>query len=142
MFFLAELGLHCTPAFYSEQQTTLFCSLQVWLLLLQNTGSRQTGFSIFGSWALGAGSVVVAHKISCSAARGIFPDHALNLILCIGRWILNNWNTRDVQNLGIFMDHDIMNFNNRVVCLPEATVSRIKKVRGLLPHPSAFISYN
>ena len=34
-----------------------------WLLLLQSTGPRQTGFSICGSWAPGVGSVVVAHGI-------------------------------------------------------------------------------
>ena len=35
-------------------------------LLLQSTGSRR------------AGSVIVAHGPSCSAARGIFPDQGLN----------------------------------------------------------------
>ena len=35
-------------------------------LLLQSTGSRR------------AGSVVVAHGLSCSAACGIFPDHGSN----------------------------------------------------------------
>ena len=34
-----------------------------WPLVLRNTGSKR------------AGSVVVAHGPSCSAARGIFPDH-------------------------------------------------------------------
>ena len=37
-----------------------------WPLLLQSTGSRR------------AGSVVVAHGPSCSAACGIFPDQGLN----------------------------------------------------------------
>ena len=37
-----------------------------WPLLLQSTGSRC------------AGSVVVAHGPSCSAARGIFPDQGSN----------------------------------------------------------------
>ena len=36
-------------------------------LLLRSTGSRR------------AGSVVVMHGLSCSAARGIFPDQGLNL---------------------------------------------------------------
>ena len=35
-------------------------------LLLRSTGSRR------------AGSVIVAHRPSCSAARGIFPDHGSN----------------------------------------------------------------
>ena len=38
-----------------------------WPLLLRSTGSRR------------AGSVVVAHGLSCSEARGIFPDQGLNL---------------------------------------------------------------
>ena len=37
-----------------------------WPLLLRNTGSRR------------AGSVIVAHGPSCSAACGIFPDQGLN----------------------------------------------------------------
>ena len=37
-----------------------------WLLSLRSTGSRH------------AGSVVVAHGLSCSAACGIFPDQGLN----------------------------------------------------------------
>ena len=37
-----------------------------WPLLLRSTGSRR------------AGSVVVAHGLSCSAARGIFPDQGSN----------------------------------------------------------------
>ena len=41
-------------------------------LLLRSTGSRR------------AGSVVVAHGPSCSAARGIFPDQGSNL--CPLRW--------------------------------------------------------
>ena len=44
-----------------------------------------TGFSSCGTWASvvwlagsSAGSVVVAHRLSCSAACGIFPDQGLN----------------------------------------------------------------
>ena len=37
-----------------------------WLLLLRSTGSRH------------AGSVVVARRLSCSAACGIFPDQGSN----------------------------------------------------------------
>ena len=54
-------------------------SLQ-WLLLLQSTGSSLTGFSSYGTWpsvvvARGpwsAGSVVVVHWLSCSAACGMW----------------------------------------------------------------------
>ena len=34
------------------------------------------------------GSVVVAHRTSCSTACEIFPDQTLKLCPCIGRWIL------------------------------------------------------
>ena len=38
------------------------------------------GFSCCQAWALDMlGSVVVAHKLSCPAAYGIFPDQGLNL---------------------------------------------------------------
>ena len=57
-----------------------------WILLLGSTGSRRAGFSscglrasvvvACGLWS--AGSVVVAHGLNCSAARGIFPDQGLN----------------------------------------------------------------
>ena len=44
-----------------------------WLLLLRSTGSRCTGFSVWHT-----GSVVVAHRLSCSAACGIFSDQGWN----------------------------------------------------------------
>ena len=37
-----------------------------------------------GPRALSAGSVVVAHGLGCSVARGIFPDQGLNL--CLLHW--------------------------------------------------------
>ena len=46
-----------------------------------------------------AGSVVVAHRLSCSVARGIFLEQRLNLRPCIGRRILNYWTTREVMDL-------------------------------------------
>ena len=50
-----------------------------------------------GLW--NAGSVVVAHRLSCSVARGIFLEQRLNLCSCIGRRILNYWTTREVMDL-------------------------------------------
>ena len=57
-----------------------------WLLLLRSTGSRHAGFNSCGTRASvvvhrglqSAGSVVVAHGLSCSAACGIFPDQGSN----------------------------------------------------------------
>ena len=56
-------------------------------LLLRSTGSRR------------AGSVVVAHGPSCSAACGIFPDQGSNPCPCIGRQTLNHCATREAQTL-------------------------------------------
>ena len=86
--FLAVLGLRCCACRLSLVAASggyfsLGCtgfSLQ-WLLLLRSTGSRRTGFSSCGTWAQWlwhAGSVVVAHGLSGSAACGIFPDQGSN----------------------------------------------------------------
>ena len=42
------------------------------------------------------GSVVVAHRLSCSVACGIFLDWGLNQCPSVGRQILNHWITREV----------------------------------------------
>ena len=56
-------------------------------LLLWSTGSRC------------AGSAIVAHGPSRSAACGIFPDQDRTRVPCIGRQILNHCATRAVQDL-------------------------------------------
>ena len=69
---MAVLGLpFCARAFSScGKRGPLFIAVRgpslSWPLLLQSTGSRH------------AGSVVVAHGPSCSAACGIFPDQDSN----------------------------------------------------------------
>ena len=70
--FLAALGLRCCAQ--------VFSSCSAWAshcggLPLQSTGSRHAGLSSCGTRA----SVVVAHRLSCSAACGIFPDQGSNL---------------------------------------------------------------
>ena len=52
-------------------------------LLLWSTGSRR------------AGSAIVAHGPSCSAACGILPDQGSNPCPCIGRQTLNHCATRE-----------------------------------------------
>ena len=43
------------------------------------------------------GSVVVAHRLSCPKACAIFPDQVSNpCVLCVVRWILTHWTTREV----------------------------------------------
>ena len=69
---MAALSLHCCTWDFSSCGEGGFSSLWCtgfslrWLLLLQSTGSRR------------GGSVVVAHRHSCSAACGIFPDQFSN----------------------------------------------------------------
>ena len=55
-------------------------------LLLRSTGSRR------------AGSVIVAHGPTCSAACGSFPDQGSNPCPCIGRQTLNHCATREAPN--------------------------------------------
>ena len=57
----------------------------VWLLLLQSAGSRARASVVAacelincGSQALKHSLVVVAHRLSCSGACGIFPDQGSN----------------------------------------------------------------
>lgn len=40
-------------------------------------------------------STVVAHRLGCSLACGIFPNWGWNPCPCTGRWILYNWATRE-----------------------------------------------
>ena len=64
-------------------------SLQ-WLLLLQRVGSRayrlqwHRGSVVAAPRLQSTGSIVVVHRLSCSAACGIFPDEGLNL--CLLHW--------------------------------------------------------
>ena len=71
--FLAVLGLRCCVRAFSScgKRGPLFIAVHG-PLLLWSTGSRR------------AGSVVVAHGPSCSAACGIFPDQGSNP--CPLRW--------------------------------------------------------
>ena len=73
LFILVVLGLRCFAQAFSvgeSRGSSLFwCSgfSLWWFLVLQSTGSRRIG------------SVVVVHRLSCSAACGIFLDQGLNL---------------------------------------------------------------
>ena len=41
------------------------------------------------------GSVVVVHRLNCSAACGVFPIRDRTHVSCMGRRILNHWTTRE-----------------------------------------------
>ena len=74
-----RLSLVAVIRVYSSLQSTGF-SLQ-WLLSLQSTGSSCVGFSSCSTQAHElqlAGSVVVAHGLSCYMECGIFPDQGSN----------------------------------------------------------------
>ena len=62
---------------------------------------QSAAFSLWGlllSWSTGSGcadSVAVAHRLSCFAACGIFPDQGSNQVPYTGRWILIHGTTRE-----------------------------------------------
>ena len=70
--FLAAVGLDCCTQAFSSYSEHRLLGLQgagfslLWFLLLRTTGSRHKG------------SVVVAHRLSCPAPCGIFPDQGSN----------------------------------------------------------------
>ena len=82
------LGLHCSASFSLVGASRGYSSLSVCRRLIavaSRCGARtlgHAGFSGCGTWAQplqfldskSTGSVVVAHRLSCSSACGIFPD--------------------------------------------------------------------
>ena len=64
--FVSVRGLSLVAASGGHSSSRCTCLSLSWPLLLRSTGSRR------------AGSVVVAHGPSCSAACGIFPDQGSN----------------------------------------------------------------
>ena len=82
--FLAALCLLCRARAFSSCSDRGYSLLQCvdfslrWLLLLWSTGSRRTGSVVVACGLQSAGSVVVVHGLSCSTARGIFPDWGPN----------------------------------------------------------------
>ena len=83
---------------------------------LRCAGSRHAGFSSCGSRGAECRLVVVAHRLSCSAARGIFRTRAWTRVPCIGRRILNHCATREAQtyiNL-ICKTYTLIKYRNRL----------------------------
>ena len=82
--------------------------LLAWVRSLQQAGPvlcsaqapRCGGFSPCRAQGRGLeDSVVVTHRLSCSQARGIFPDQGLNRIPCTGWWILTHRATKEVPGI-------------------------------------------
>ena len=92
------LDLHCCPGFslvaVSEGSSRVAVpGLLWWLLLLCSRGSKAHGLrslaaagglSVVAPRLQSTGSVVVAHRLSCSSACGVFPDQGLNP--CVLHW--------------------------------------------------------
>ena len=80
--FLVALGLHCWERpFSSCDAWELFSSCVKWGLLSSCDVqiSHCGGFSCWGAWVLGTqASVAAGHGLSCSEARGVFPDQWWN----------------------------------------------------------------
>ena len=71
------LGLHCCAGFFSSCGESLVVTFLVSEHRLKGVLASVTGAP--GRWS--AGSVVVAHGLSCPVACGIFLDQRLNLRL-------------------------------------------------------------
>ena len=98
LFAVMHKPLTAVASLVAEHQLSVHGLQELW-----HTGSgvEARGLRSWGSQALSVGSVVVAHKLSCSAACGIFLDLRWNLCPCISRQILKLWTTRQVQTLYI-----------------------------------------
>ena len=81
--------------------------------------------SVVGAHGLqSTGSIVVAHRLSCSKACGIFPDQGSNP--CLLHWqILNHWTTNEVPRTGIFKNKDTL-------CLLNAFENRVHMMKRVL----------
>ena len=82
--FMAELGLRCCVWAFSScgEQGLLFLAVRGFLIAVASRCGAQA-LSLWASVVVvrrlqSAGSVVVAHGLSCSAACVIFPGHGLN----------------------------------------------------------------
>ena len=87
---MAVLGLRFRARAFSScgKRGPLFIAVRGPLTIAASRCVRSTGSRC-------AGSVVVAHGLSCSVACGIFPDRARTHVPCIGRQILNHCATRE-----------------------------------------------
>ena len=95
-FLLAVLGLCCREglslAVAPEGDTPLVARGQLTAVpsLIVERSLKGARTSVVAAPGLqSAGSVAVAHKLSCSRACGIFPDYDRTHVSGIGRWILN-----------------------------------------------------
>ena len=94
--FLSAVGLDCCTQAFSSYSEHRLLGLQgagfslLWFLLLRTTGSRHKG------------SVVVAHRLSCPAPCGIFPDQGSNPGPLHWR-ADSHWTTREVPSTDVIL---------------------------------------
>ena len=100
--FMAVFGLHCCAQAFSScgERGLLFVAVRRLLIVvaslvtqhgLQVCGLQQlwhVGSGVVARGLQSAGSVVVVHRLSCSAACGIFPDQGTNP--CPLHWQVNS----------------------------------------------------
>ena len=96
LLFLPVLGLHCFVvwAFSSCSEWGLLSYCGVW-------ASYCSGFSCCRAWALGHvsfSSCDAGAQLPLIASR-IFLDQGSNHVPYIGKWLLNNWTTRESQDI-------------------------------------------
>ena len=122
IYLLTTLGLWCC-----EQA---FSSCRKWELLSSGgaQASHCSGFSCCRAQALAcSASVVVAHTLNCSVARGIFPDRDRTYVPCIARQILNHWTTREALTVVLICISVISELNIFPVCLFAICMSSLEK---------------
>ena len=93
----------CEPAFSSCSEWGL---LFVVVLGLLTTVTPL--ISVHRLWS--AGSVVMAHELSCSEACGIFPEQDWNRVPCIGRGILNHQTIKEPLYIVYYIVHLLQNY--------------------------------
>ena len=117
-FFLAALCLRCcTRAFSSCSKWGLLFVVVRSLFIAVASLVAEHGLQACGLqqlWHVGsvvvarrlqrAGSVVVAHGLSCSVACGISQTRARTRVPCVGRRILNHCVTREVPDQQLFTE--------------------------------------
>ena len=93
----------------SEQGSTLCCIVQT---------SHCGGFSYCSCQSLGIGSIVVAYKLSCSVACGIFPHQGSNAPAWAGRFFTTKPPGKSMANVNMwqFLEvHINQNYTERCV---------------------------
>ena len=95
--FLPVLGLSCCMLcrLFLRRNFLCSCGEQGLCLSCGAWASHCGGFCLLQSM----GSIVVAHRLNCSAENGIFLNQGLNHVSFIGRQILCHWATREPQGI-------------------------------------------